>query len=88
MQAPPATGIRELDQDCILKLGFSVLDYAKQVSKNGGSILIKLWAGGKIKQLENELASHYSQVKVVKPASSRQDSAELFLLGRDFKKKT
>lgn len=75
-----------MDQDNILELANSVLVYAKQISKDGGRLLVKLWAGGRTKQLENEIALHYSRVKIVKPPSSRQDSAELFLLGCDFKR--
>lgn len=86
LQAPSATGIRELDQDSILRLAYSVLAFAKDVSKDGATLMIKLWAGGRIKQLENELALNYSRIKTVKPPSSRQDSAELFLLACGFKK--
>lgn len=77
-----------MDQDRILELAYSVLRYAQQISKDGAVLLLKLWAGGRIKQLENEIALHYSRVKVVKPHSSRQDSAELFLLASNFKKNT
>jgi 23S rRNA (uridine2552-2'-O)-methyltransferase len=77
-----------LDQDKILELAYSVLRYAQQISMDGATLLIKLWAGGRIKQLENEIALHYSQVKVVKPPSSRQDSAEMFILASNFKKNT
>lgn len=86
--APAATGVRELDQDQILTLGYSVMTYAQQISKDGAKLLIKLWAGGRVKQLENELLLHYSRVKVVKPPSSRQDSAELFLLASNFRRNT
>ncbi|KAI9562938.1 hypothetical protein GHT06_010394 [Daphnia sinensis] len=86
--APAATGVRELDQDQILTLGYSVMTYAQQISKDGAKLLIKLWAGGRIKQLENDLLLHYSRVKVVKPPSSRQDSAELFLLASNFRRNT
>ncbi|XP_046449889.1 rRNA methyltransferase 2, mitochondrial-like isoform X2 [Daphnia pulex] len=86
--APAASGIRDLDQDRILELAYSVLRYAQQISMDGATLLIKLWAGGRIKQLENEIALHYSQVKVVKPPSSRQDSAEMFILASNFKKNT
>ena len=88
MQAPAATGIRELDQDRILELAYSALRYAQQISKDGAMLLLKLWASGRVKQLENDILSHYSQVKIVKPASSRQDSAELFILASNFKKNT
>ena len=69
-----------------MKLAYSVVAFAKDISKDGATLLIKLWAGGNIKPLEKELAINYSRVKTVKPPSSRKDSAELFLLACDFKK--
>ena len=33
--APQATGIRQLDQDCILELAFTVFRFAKLVGKEG-----------------------------------------------------
>lgn len=84
--APSATGIRQLDQESILNLAQSVLTYSISVSQNGGSLLVKLWAGGQLKQFEENLMRYYSHVKVIKPASSRQNSAEIFILATDFSK--
>jgi len=84
--APSATGIRQLDQESILNLAQSVLNYSIKVSQKGGSLLIKLWAGGQLKQFEQHLKLYYSQVKIIKPASSRQNSAEIFMLASDFLK--
>ena len=82
--APSASGVRQLDQDCILQLAYSVVNYSRTVSKEGGCLLVKLWAGGGVSELEKQLKLDYANVKVIKPQSSRQDSAELFLLARDF----
>ncbi|KAJ8911162.1 hypothetical protein NQ315_013016 [Exocentrus adspersus] len=83
--APSATGVRVLDNENIIKLCYIVLRFAVQVSKKNASLLMKLWQCGESKQLENDLAKFYNNVKVVKPNSSRSDSTEVFLLGRDFK---
>merc|ERR1712071_294924 len=84
--APSASGIRQLDQESILNLAQSVLTYSTKVSQRGGSLLIKLWAGGQLKKFEQNLKLYYSHVKIIKPASSRQNSAEIFLLASDFLK--
>ena len=44
------------------------------------SLLVKVFAGGSLARLTADLAKFYSSVRTVKPASSRQESAELFLL--------
>lgn len=85
-QAPSASGTRELDQDSILQLAFDVAEYAEDVSKDGASLLIKLWNGGRTKLLEEKLKLRYSGVRFVKPPSSRSDSAEIFILAQGFKK--
>ncbi len=85
-QAPSASGTRELDQDSILQLAFSVAEYADKVSKDGASLLIKLWDGGRTKLLEEKLKLKYSGVRIVKPPSSRSDSAEIFILAQGYKK--
>ncbi|CAG9858611.1 unnamed protein product [Phyllotreta striolata] len=83
--APSASGIRHLDNDIIIELCYNVLRFAVKVSEQNASILVKLWQCGETKQLENDIARFYKNVKLVKPDSSRSDSAEIFLLGMDFK---
>ncbi|XP_057651931.1 rRNA methyltransferase 2, mitochondrial [Diorhabda carinulata] len=83
--APSATGIRDMDNENMLKLCYSVLRFSLQVSKNSGIILMKLWQCGDTKKLENDICRFYNNVKVVKPKSSRSDSTEIYLLGREFK---
>lgn len=83
--APRASGIREMDNDNMMNLCYSVLRFAVQVSEVGATFLVKLWQCGQAKRLENDISRFYSNVKFVKPRSSRDDSAEIFILGRYFK---
>lgn len=83
--APSASGIRQLDNENILKLCYNVLRFALLISRTGASVLMKLWQCGETKKLETDIARFYNNVKIVKPHASRSDSAEIFLLGRDFK---
>ncbi|XP_064213312.1 rRNA methyltransferase 2, mitochondrial isoform X3 [Tribolium castaneum] len=83
--APNASGFKELDNENIIKLCYSVLRFAVQNSRAGACLVVKLWQCGQAKQLENDFSKFYASVKYVKPNSSRSDSAEIFLLGRDFK---
>ncbi|CAG9832824.1 unnamed protein product [Diabrotica balteata] len=83
--APSATGIRYMDNENMLKLCYSVLRFALEISVKNASFLVKLWQCGETKQLENDIAQFYNKVKVVKPSASRSDSTEIYLLGREFK---
>ncbi|XP_019865459.1 rRNA methyltransferase 2, mitochondrial isoform X2 [Aethina tumida] len=83
--APSATGISSLDTENIINLCYSVLRFAVQMTQVGGTILVKLWQCGETKQLETDIGRYYKMVRIVKPNSSRADSAEIFILGREFK---
>lgn len=82
--APKATGVRDLDQDNIMTLCYSVLRFAVQMSQVDATVLMKVWSNGDVKKLETDMGKYYKNVRVVKPNSSRNDSAEHFLLGRGF----
>lgn len=83
--APSATGIKDLDNENILNLCYAVLRFAVQFSEPNASLLVKLWQCGETEKLKTDIERFYKNVKVVKPSSSRADSAEIFLLGREFR---
>lgn len=83
--APNATGVAYLDHEALMALVYSVLRFAVQVSSPGGTLLTKLWACGSYDTLKTDISRFYGRVKTVKPNASRSDSAEMFILARDFK---
>lgn len=83
--APNATGVRMLDQENIMSLCYSVLRFALAMSAINAHLVVKLWANGDVSKLEKDLRRFYEHVKRVKPESSRSDSAELFLVARQYK---
>lgn len=85
--APKASGIKYLDQENIITLCYSALKFAIEMSKIEGTLLVKSWQGAGVKKLEEDLLNFYNTVKIVKPSSSRSDSAEIFLLAKGFKEK-
>ncbi|GJQ72355.1 hypothetical protein Trydic_g3441 [Trypoxylus dichotomus] len=83
--APNATGIKEIDIENMLNLCYSALRFAVQVSENNATFLVKLWYCNDLSILEKDIQRFYGDVKIVKPKASRDDSAEVFILGRYFK---
>ncbi|CAH1785831.1 unnamed protein product, partial [Owenia fusiformis] len=83
--APKATGIKSLDHECIIELCRAALTFSTKVLKPGGTFLCKIWMGAEQSLLEEEIRKHFVTLHKVKPPASRGDSAELFLLGRQFK---
>lgn len=83
--APARSSNKELDHDKIIELSSSVVRFSTVVMKEGGTFLCKIWSGGKQKLLEDVLCKLFQTVKLVKPPSSRADSAEIYLLAKGFR---
>lgn len=83
--APNASGIRDIDHDKIIQLVYVALKFALQISKINGNFLTKVWDGGKTSQLEKDLLKFYNNVRYFRPDATRDESTELYLLGKEFK---
>lgn len=83
--APNATGLKDLDAENIITLCFCTLQFAVTLSEIGASLVMKLWQCSQQKKLEERAIKFYKTVRVAKPDSSRSDSAEMFLVCKDFK---
>jgi len=60
-------------------------DFARDVLAPGGAFLCKVLQGGTEASLLAQLKRDFASVKHVKPAASRSDSAELYLLATGFR---
>jgi len=83
--AANATGHRATDHLKIMALAEAAAELARDVLKPGGAFLCKVLQGGTETTLLARLKQDFASVKHVKPAASRADSAELYLLARSFR---
>jgi 23S rRNA (uridine2552-2'-O)-methyltransferase len=83
--AANATGHARTDHLKIMALVEAAADFARGVLAPGGSFLAKVLQGGTEAELLAALKRDYKTVKHVKPAASRSDSAELYLLATGFR---
>ena len=83
--AANATGHRRTDQLKIMALVEAAGDFATHVLAPGGAFLAKVLQGGTEAALLAGLKRNFASVKHVKPAASRSDSAELYLLATGFR---
>ena len=83
--APNASGQRNLDQDRIIALSYSVFRFALLNSNLKANFVTKVWNGPKVDNLLKDMEKFYDEVERVKPNSSRKESGELYLVGRGFK---
>ncbi|XP_038064166.1 rRNA methyltransferase 2, mitochondrial-like [Patiria miniata] len=84
--APNSTGMHEMDHENIIGLCKSALGFARDILREDGHFLCKLWDGHETGRLKEKLAAEFRGVKVVRPDASRKESSEIFLLGRGFKR--
>ena len=83
--AANATGHARTDHLKIMALVEAAADFAREVLSPGGSFLAKVLQGGTEAALLAALKRDFATVKHVKPAASRSDSAELYLLATGFR---
>ena len=83
--AANATGHRQTDHLKIMALVEAAAEFARDVLKDGGAFLAKVIQGGTEAALLASLKRDYATVKHVKPAASRADSAELYVLATGFR---
>ena len=84
--AANATGHRKTDHIKIVALVEAAAEFAREVLAPGGSFLAKVLQGGTEGALLADLKRDFETVKHVKPAASRSDSSELYLLATGFRK--
>jgi 23S rRNA (uridine2552-2'-O)-methyltransferase len=83
--AANTTGHRKTDHLRIMALAESAAMFAREVLRPDGAFLCKVLQGGTEAELLTSLKRDFATVKHVKPAASRSDSAELYVLAQGFR---
>ena len=83
--AANTTGHRKTDQLRIIGLVESAAAFAADVLNPGGTFVAKVFQSGADADLLARLKRDFANVKHVKPASSRQDSSERYVLATGFR---
>lgn len=83
--AANATGHKKTDHLKIVALAELAIEFAREVLAPGGAFVAKVLQGGTEGALLADLKRDFSLVKHVKPAASRKDSAELYVLATGFR---
>ena len=83
--APSTSGHKQTDHLRIVNLCQEAAFFAFEVLENGGTFIAKVLAGGAESGLQKVLKTNFSKVSNVKPASSRSDSSEKFVVAKGFR---
>lgn len=83
--SPNVSGIWEVDHARQIELAECSLRIASIVLKEHGNFFIKVFQGYVFKQFLINIRNLFSYVRVVKPKASRKESAEIYILGKNYK---
>ncbi|WP_428603860.1 23S rRNA (uridine(2552)-2'-O)-methyltransferase RlmE [Sedimenticola sp.] len=78
--APNVSGMSAVDQPRAMYLCELALDYAREVLRPGGGFVVKVFQGEGFDQYVRELRSTFTKVVTRKPAASRPQSREVYLV--------
>lgn len=85
--ASPATGHRETDHLRVIGLCEAALEFAVEVLNPGGTFICKVLRGGTERTLLETIKKRFVKVLHMKPPASRAGSAEMYVIGLNFKAK-
>jgi 23S rRNA (uridine2552-2'-O)-methyltransferase len=83
--ATNTTGHRRTDHLRVMALAEAAAEFAREALAPGGAFLVKVFQGGTEGALLARLKRDFALVKHLKPAASRKDSPELYLLATGFR---
>ncbi|MGE5699749.1 MAG: RlmE family RNA methyltransferase [Deltaproteobacteria bacterium] len=83
--APNTTGIAFTDQARSADLVRIVLSLARLTLKDGGTFLAKIFEGPEADAVFRELQAEFEKVRRIRPAATRKESFELYLLAKGFR---
>ena len=82
--SPDLSGIRSADQARAEALQSAVLAFCARALRPGGGLLTKVFAGESAPAVRARLDACFDTVRALKPAASRAQSREVYLLARGF----
>lgn len=84
--APNVSGIESADQARSIDLAELALEFSMRVLQPGGAFLVKVFQGAGFEAFHRAVRAEFSSIATRKPDASRSRSAEVYLLGKGFRK--
>jgi len=82
--APDTTGIRATDQARSASLVEEALARAERLLAPLGCFVAKIFQSPEVDKLRKRMTGRFMDVRLLKPEASRQQSTELYLVGKNF----
>lgn len=84
--APKTSGSKVTDQAVSLELFLRALELAVALGKPGSAFVGKLFMSAEYRAARDRLAAHYVDVHTVRPAGTRKQSSEVYLVARGLRR--
>ena len=84
--SPKISGIWTIDHLRSVDLALASFRIAKELLKPGGNFIVKIFQGEEIQNVFNEFKKYFRFKKFHSPKASRKKSAEIYFIGKGFKK--
>ena len=78
--SPKISGVWDLDQYRQIDLTIKSLTVGDELLRPGGNAMFKVFEGERFTEAEQEARKRYKFVAIMKPAASRNESSEMYLL--------
>lgn len=83
--APNMSGTRVVDQPRAMYLAELAADFASQVLRPGGNLVVKLFQGEGFQEYVEAIRQRFASVRLRKPGASRSGNRETYLVARNFR---
>lgn len=80
--APNMSGEYDLDHARSVYLARQALDVALSVLAPGGDLVVKVFDGRDLDDLEADIEEEFEYLRTIRPDASREESSELYLVGK------
>ncbi|MBM4303073.1 MAG: RlmE family RNA methyltransferase [Deltaproteobacteria bacterium] len=85
--APKTSGVHDRDVYLSFELASLAFHTCEKHLKMGGAFVVKLFMGESFEEFHKLLKANFSQVRLLRPDSTRKHSREIFFIGKGFKTK-
>ncbi len=83
--SPNISGVWELDHARQMELAERSLEIATSILRRGGNFLVKVFQGDMLGGFLKMVREHFFEVRLIKPRASRPESAEIYVLGLNYR---
>lgn len=83
--APKTSGVKQADHLGSIELSERVVEIAQELLTKNGTVVLKIFEGGELKNFSDKCRSVFKNTKIYKPKASRERSRETYFILKEIK---